>query len=407
MSRTDSSAISTRSIHAGRRPDPLTGAVVPPLYQSTTFAQAAVGADKGFTYSRAANPTVSALEEALGAVEDAPPCVAFASGLAATTTLFLTLLKSGDDVVVSDVVYGGTSRLLRRVLSGLGIRASFVDAAEPGNVGSAIGERTRLVFIETPGNPTLKLADIAAIARITKGAGVPLAVDNTFLTPVLQRPLELGADISLYSTTKHIEGHNSTIGGAITSRDGALLERLRFVRKTLGCIQSPFESWLTLRGLTTLPLRIRQHSENALVVARWLEAHPRVTRVNYPGLESFPQHELAIRQQKGFGGLLSFELEGTAADAAKVMGAVRVCTLAESLGAVETLITHPATMTHADVPAAERAALGISDGLIRLSVGLEDAPDIIADLERAIDEVFGSSNHKSGLKSRAVEVVPG
>src|ERR1700758_3755944 len=271
---------STTAVRGGGSPDPATGAVLPPIYQSTTYPQEAVGVHKGYTSSRAANPTVSALEAALGALEDAPPAVCFASGMAAISTLFLAQLKSGDHVVVSDVVYGGTVRLFQQVLTNFGVDASFVDNSDPKQVAKAIQPNTRLVFIETPANPTLKLTDIAAVAEVAQGAGVKLAVDNTFLTPVAQRPLELGADITLLSTTKYIEGHNSTVGGSIATHDEALLERLRLVRKTLGCIQSPQEAWLTLRGLKTLPLRLRQHSINAQRVAEWLEQHPKVSRVS-------------------------------------------------------------------------------------------------------------------------------
>jgi len=377
--------IATRAIHAGLDPDPATGALLTPIHQTTTYRQDAVGVDRGYTYSRAGNPTVAALEKRLGALEDAPPAVCFASGMAAETALCLALLESGDHIIVSDVVYGGTVRLLRQILGRFGIETSFVDASTPNNARSAIRAETRLVFIETPANPTLKLTDIAAVADVCREAGVPLAVDNTFLTAILQQPLELGADISLYSTTKFIEGHNATIGGAIVSRDEALLEKLRFVRKTIGAIQSPLDAWLTVRGIGTLPWRIRQHSEHALRVAQWLEARPRVTVVNYPGLPSFPQHDLALRQQDASGGVLSFEIEGGVEAGIRFMNAVRLCALAENLGAVETLITHPASMTHGDVPREQRAAAGITDGLIRLSVGLESPDDIIADLAQALE----------------------
>ena len=375
----------TRAVHAGQGPDPGTGAILTPIFQSTTYVQQAVGVHKGHTYSRASNPTVSVLEACLGELEDAPPSVCFSTGMAAETALALALLRSGDHVVVSEVCYGGTVRLLREILSGFGVEASFVDAKSPAVVAAAITPRTRLVFVETPANPTLALTDIAAVAAVCRQAGVLLAVDNTFQTPVLQRPLDLGADISVYSTTKHIEGHNSTVGGALTSRDAALLERLRFVRKSVGSIQSPFESWLTLRGIKTLPLRLRQHSAHAQAVASWLEAHPRVTRVLYPGLPSFPQHELALRQQRGHGGILAFEIEGGLVAGTALMNAVRLCALAESLGAVETLVTHPASMTHGDVPREQRERAGVTDGLVRLSVGLEDPADIIADLGQAIE----------------------
>jgi cystathionine beta-lyase/cystathionine gamma-synthase len=361
-----------------------TGAVLTPIYQSTTYHQQAVGVHKGFTYSRAANPTVSALEAALGALEDTPPAVCFATGMAAISTLFLAILKSGDHVVVSDVVYGGTVRLFQQVLSNFQVEAWFVDTSNPSAVEQAIKANTRLVFIETPANPTLKLTDVAAIAQIAHAAGTKLAVDNTFLTPVLQRPLDIGADITLLSTTKYIEGHNSTVGGSIATRDEVLLERLRLIRKTLGCIQSPQESWLTLRGLKTLPLRLQQHCSSAQKIAEWLEQHPQVARVHFPGLASFPQFALAQEQQGLPGGIIAFELKGGADAGIQLMNTVRLCILAENLGAAETLITHPVSMTHGDVPREIRERTGITDGLVRLSVGLENPADIIADLESAL-----------------------
>ena len=374
----------TTAVRGGVSPDPATGAVLTPIYQSTTYHQEAVGVHKGFTYSRAANPTVSALESALGALEDTPPAVCFATGMAAIATLFLATLKSGDHVVVSDVVYGGTVRLFQQVLSNFDVEASFVDTSDPTAVEQAIKANTRLVFIETPANPTLKLTDIAAIARIAHAAGIKLAVDNTFLTPVLQRPLELGADITLLSTTKYIEGHNSTVGGSIATRDEVLLERLRLIRKTLGCIQSPQESWLTLRGLKTLPLRLQQHCSSAQKIAEWLEQHPKVAHVHFPGLASFPQAALAQEQQALPGGIIAFELKGGADAGIQLMNTVKLCILAENLGAAETLITHPVSMTHGDVPREIRERTGITDGLVRLSVGLENPADIIADLENAL-----------------------
>lgn len=378
---------STLAVRGGAAPDPATGAVLAPIYQSTTYHQEAVGVHKGFTYSRAANPTVSALEAALGALEDTPPAVCFATGMAAIATLFLAILKAGDHVVVSDVVYGGTVRLFQQVFDAFQVTASFVDTSDSATVAQAIQSNTRLVFIETPANPTLKLTDIAAIANIAHDAGVKLAVDNTFLTPVLQRPLDLGADITLLSTTKYIEGHNSTVGGSIATRDEALLERLRLVRKTLGCIQSPQEAWLTLRGLKTLPLRLQQHCSSAQTVATWLEQHPKVARVHYPGLASFPQLPLAKKQQALHGGIIAFELKGGADAGIRLMNTVRLCILAENLGAAETLITHPVSMTHADVPKEIRERTGISDGLVRLSVGLESPADIIADLDNALSQI--------------------
>ncbi len=398
----DLDLFSTSVIHAGLSADPATGALLTPIYQSTTYLQEAVGVHKGFTYSRADNPTVAALERALGALEGTPPAVCFATGMAAISALFLSILKSGDHAVISDVVYGGTVRLFQQILNGVGISASFVDTSRPEEVERAVTPQTRIVFIETPANPTLKLTDIAAIARVTKRAGILLAVDNTFLTPVLQRPLELGADISVLSTTKYIEGHNATVGGSIATKDQALIDRLRLVRKTLGCIQSPLESWITLRGLKTLPVRMQRHSENAATVARWLEQHPSVERVYYPGLESFPQKELADRQQALPGGMLSFELRGGTEVGIAVMNSVKLCALAENLGAVETLITHPASMTHADVPPETRAAIGISDGLVRLSVGLENPRDLIADLEQAFRAAASRSkaSQQAGTEGR-------
>ena len=383
--RFDLDAHLTSAVHGGLHADPATGALLTPIYQSTTYRQDAVGVHKGHTYSRASNPTVSALEEALGALEDTPPAVCFATGMAAISAIFLALLKAGDHVVLSDVVYGGTVRLFDQVLGHFGLEASFVDTANPAVVKAAIRPSTRMVFIETPANPTLKLTDVEAIAQITRPAGLLLVVDNTFLTPLLLRPLDLGADITLLSTTKYIEGHNATVGGSIACRDQRILDRVRLVRKTLGSIQSPHEAWLTARGIKTLPLRLQQHSRAAQVVAEWLEQHPDVSRVHYPGLASFPQHELAERQHALHGGMLSFELKQGAEAGIALMNAVRLCVLAENLGAAETLITHPVSMTHGDVPRQMRERIGITDGLVRLSVGLEDPRDIIADLSQALD----------------------
>lgn len=381
----------TLSLHGGQEPDPQWGALTTPIVQSTTFAQKGVGNHKGHAYSRVSNPTVDALERALGALEAAPPAVAYSSGLSATASLFIALLKAGDEVLVSDVVYGGTTRLLQQILSSLGVSARFIDTADVAGVRRAITQRTKLVFVETPANPTLKLTDIEAVAAITRAAGVKLVVDNTFLTAVLQRPLDLGADVSLYSTTKFIEGHGSTVGGALVSRDAELLDRLRFVRKSLGTIQSPFEAWLTLRGIKTLWLRLREHSRTALTLAHYLESHPAIERVYYPGLRDHPQAELARRQHRArgsdqplHGGILSFEVRGGVEAALRFVERVRLITLAENCGAVDSLLTHSASMTHADVPREQRLASGISDGLVRLSVGLEDPLDLIADLDRAL-----------------------
>ena len=344
------------------------------------------------TYSRVTNPTVEALEQVLGRLEQAPPSVCFSSGLAAETALFLALLKSGDHVVLSEAIYGGTVRLIRQIFSGLGVTASFVDATDAQNIADALQKNTRLVFIETPANPTLCLNDIRAIAAVTRKAGIPLAVDNTFLTPVLQQPLELGADISVYSTTKHIEGHSSALGGAITCRDQQIIDKLRWIRKSTGSIQTPQNAWLTLRGIKTLPLRIRQHSRNADIIANELARDPRVKTVNYPGLDSFAQTELASQQHLGgHGGVISFELHGGYDATCRFLRSVKLCAV-EHIGSVETLLTHPASMTHADVPREQLEAVGLTPGLVRLSVGLEDPRDILADLYSAIEFALADSN---------------
>lgn len=376
--------VETVSLHAGATSDPTTGALLTPIYQTTTYRQDAVGVDKGYTYSRAGNPTVSALERRLAALEGADYASCFSSGLSATTALFLALLKSGDRVVVSQVCYGGTVRLLQQIFTDFGVNAQFIDTSDEATLSAALSAPAKLVFIETPANPTLKLTDIALAARLAHSAGALLVVDNTLLTPVLQKPLDLGADISLHSTTKFIDGHNATIGGALITRNSELHERFDFIRKSTGTIQAPFDAWLTLQGAKTLPLRIRQHSENALAVARFLEGHDRITRLHYPGLESFPQYELAQRQQGSGGALIAFEVEGGVQAGVDLMNSVKLCSLAENLGSAETLITHPVSMTHGAVPLAQREAAGITDGLVRLSVGLENPADLIADLDRAL-----------------------
>lgn len=377
--------LSSRILHGSGDADHWCGSLTTPLVQTATFVNDAVGINKGHAYSRVSNPTVDALERQLGALENALPAVCFSTGLAAETGLFLALLKAGDHAVVGSAIYGGTTRLFRQVLSELGVQATFVDATNAEQTIAAITDNTKLVFIESPANPTLELTDIAAIAAATRARNIPLAVDNTFLTAVLQRPLDLGADICVYSTTKHIEGHSTALGGAVTSRDEKFLDRLRFIRKCTGAIQTPFQAWLTSRGLGTLPLRLRQHSSNALEVARWLAKHPAIAKVNYPGLEDFPQRELALKQHKGgHGGIVSFELKGGTPAGVALLNNVKLCSLVEHLGSVETLITHPATMTHCDVPKAQREAVGITDGLVRLSVGIEEVEDIIADLAQAI-----------------------
>ena len=374
----------TLALHAGVYPDPSTGAMLTQIYQTTTYQQEAVGRDKGFTYSRSGNPTVSALERRLAAVEGAEFCTCYATGLAATTALCLALLRSSDRVVCSQAVYGGTVRLFRQVLEPFGITAEFVDTSDENAFANALHKPARIVFIETPANPTLRLTDIRLAARLSKEAGALLVVDNTLLTPALQRPFDFGADIVLHSTTKFIEGHNATVGGALITRDPELQDKLAFTRNAIGAIQSPFPAWLTLQGVKTLPLRMARHSENALNIARFLADHDRVTKVIYPGLQSFPQFELVQRQQTSGGALIAFEVEGGVEAGIRLMNSVRLCALAENLGAAETIITHPASMTHADVPRAQREAAGITDGLVRLSVGLENPADLIRDLVHAL-----------------------
>jgi cystathionine beta-lyase/cystathionine gamma-synthase len=378
-------SFATAALHAGTGPDPATGALLTPIYQSTTYVQEAVGSHKGFTYSRQANPTVAALERRLAALEGAEHATCYGTGLGATTALALALLQAGDRAVLADVIYGGTVRLFQQVLSRFGVEADFVDTSDSAALEAAFRRPARLFFIETPANPTLKLTDIELSSRLAHAVGAVVVVDNTLLTPALQRPLDLGADVVLHSTTKFIEGHNATLGGVLITRDPEMQERLFFLRNAIGAIQSPFNAWLTLQGVKTLPLRMERHSENAMRVARFLEGHPRVTKILYPGLESFPQYELARRQQRSGGALLAFEVEGGTEAGMRVMNSVRLCSLAENLGAAETLITHPVSMTHGAVPVEQRLATGITDGLVRLSVGLENADDVIDDLRRALE----------------------
>ena len=374
----------TLALHAGTFPDPATGAILTPIYQTTTYRQAAVGHDKGFTYSRSRNPTVSALEARLAALEGAELCTCYGTGLAATTALCLALLSAGDRVVVSQAVYGGTVRLFRQVFANFRVEAQFVDTSDEEALAQALRTPARFLFIETPANPTLDITDIQLASRLARSAGALLVVDNTLLTPALQRPFEFGADVILHSTTKFIEGHNATIGGALITRDAELHERFLFARNAIGAIQSPFPAWLTLQGIKTLPLRMARHSQNAIRIAEFLTDHDRVTKVIYPGLQSFPQFELAQRQQKTGGAMIAFEVAGGVEAGIRLMNSVRLCALAENLGAAETLITHPASMTHADVPAPQRQAAGITEGLVRLSVGLEDPADLIRDLDQAL-----------------------
>jgi cystathionine beta-lyase/cystathionine gamma-synthase len=376
------SGFATKAIHAAQLPDPTTGAVAFPIYQTTTYAQEAVGVNKGFTYSRTGNPTVQVLEESLNILEKGQGAACFGTGMAAITAVF-AMLSQGDHAVVSNVVYGGTPRLCNMILSRYGLKFSYVDTGDVDAVRAAIIPRTKLIFVETPANPTLKLTDIRAISEIKGDA--KLVVDNTFLTPALQVPLDLGADITLHSTTKFIEGHNTTVGGAVIVRTKKDHEDLKYLQNAMGLIQSPFNAWLTIRGLKTLDVRMKRHCENAQIIAEYLEGNPKVTKVLYPGLDSFPQASIARRQHlRGHGGLLAFELKGGVKAGLKFASSLSLIYLAENLGAVETMVTHPATMTHAAMSKQARLEAGITDGLIRLSVGLEDVDDLIFDLDQSI-----------------------
>jgi len=379
----------TKQVHAGVTPDPTTGAILTPIHQSTTFVQESVDEymGKGYSYSRGGNPTVRALEEKLTVLEGGHDTTAYASGMAATVAVFLGLLQAGDHVIIGDVVYGGTYRFADHFLKRFGVEVTFVDASDLDSVRSALRRETRMVFTETPANPTLKVTDLAAVSEITGDAGVLHVTDNTFLTPYFQKPFELGANVIVHSTTKFLEGHNATLGGAVVVESAELHERIAFARLSAGLVMSPMVAWLTLQGVKTLSERMDRQSANALAIAEWLRGHPKIDYVNYPGLPDHPQYELSKRQASGFGAMVCFELHGGIETGKKLMDAVQLWSLAENLGAVESLITHPVTMTHAAVPPAERAAAGITDGLVRLSVGLEDVEDLIADLDSALERV--------------------
>lgn len=380
---------STRQIHAGVEPDAETGSILTPIYQSTTFVQPSVDEylSKGYSYSRSGNPTVRALESKLAVLEEGFDCTCYATGMAAIQVVFQACLNAGDHAIVSDVAYGGTYRLSTKVFARFGVEFSFVNTADAAEVEAAVKPNTGLILTETPANPNLKLTDIQAISEIARARNIPHAVDNTFLTPFYQRPLELGADISIHSTTKYFDGHNATVGGAVIAATEELDEAIRFIQNASGVIMSPWVAWLTLQGIKTLSIRMERQSANALAIAKFLEAHPKVTQVAYPGLPSFAQHDLAGHQATGFGAMLWFEVQGGVSAGKRLMDSVRLCTLAENLGSVETLVTHPVTMTHADVEKAERERVGISDGLVRLSVGLEDVEDLIDDLSQALERV--------------------
>jgi cystathionine beta-lyase/cystathionine gamma-synthase len=379
----------TKQVHAGVEPDPLSGAILTPIHQTTTFVQEGVDEylAKGYSYSRAGNPTVSAFEQKINILEGGAGATAYGTGMAATTAVMLSQLNAGDHVIFSDVVYGGTHRFATKVMARFGVESEFVDTADPANVRNALRETTAMVFTETPANPTLKLTDLAAISEITSGAGVLHVVDNTFLTPYYQRPLELGADLVVHSTTKYMDGHNATLGGAVVAASEELNESLKFMQTAGGFIMSPLVAWLTLQGTKTLANRMDAQSASAMAVAEFLQGHPKVKQVAYPGLDSFPQHSLAKSQASGFGAMVWFEVVGGLEAGKILMKAVELWSLAENLGSVESLITHSPTMTHGAMTPEERHRVGIVDGLVRLSVGLEDVEDLIADLEQALEAV--------------------
>jgi cystathionine beta-lyase/cystathionine gamma-synthase len=379
----------TKQVHAGVEPDPVTGSILTPIYQTTTYVQESVDKylSKGYSYSRSGNPTVRALDRKLTELEGGADTACFSTGMAAIQAVLLAFLNAGDHAVVSDVAYGGTYRLCTKVFSRFGVDFTFADTSSPEAVRKSVRANTRLILTETPANPTLKLTDIAAISEISRSKDIPHAVDNTFLTPYYQRPLELGADLVVHSTTKYLDGHNATVGGSVTSRTSELAEKVRFVQNAAGIILSPQVAWLTLQGVKTLSIRMDAQSANAMAIARFLESHPKVDRVCYPGLPSHPQHELAKRQASGYGAMLWFEVKGGVAAGKKLMDEVQLWSLAENLGSVESLVTHPVTMTHADVEEAERKRVGITDGLVRLSCGLEDGDDLIEDLKQALEKV--------------------
>ena len=373
----------TKVVRAGIVPDPTTGSILPPIYETATYVLPEVGQDKGFDYTRSSNPTRQVLEENLAAIESADHAISFASGMAAVDAC-LKLLASGDHVVCGDDVYGGVTRHFDNVLSFYGLQFTYVDTTDPEAVRSAITPKTRMLWIETPTNPLLKVTDMEAMVAVAREHGILLGVDSTFATPVFLRPLEFGADIVMHSTTKYLSGHNQIIGGVLATNSREIYDKMKFIQKTIGAVSSPFDCWLNLSGLKTLHLRMQRHEESAMQVATFLESHAKIERVLYPGLPSHPQHAIAKAQMSGFSGMITFELTGGTEAGKQLMNHVKLCGLAESLGSVETMITHPASMTHADVPPEDRRRRGLTDGLVRLSVGVEDVEDIILDLEQAL-----------------------
>ena len=373
----------TKVVRAGIVPDPTTGSILPPIYETATYVLPEVGQDKGFDYTRSSNPTRQVLEENLAAIESADHAISFASGMAAVDAC-LKLLASGDHVVCGDDVYGGVTRHFDNVLSFYGLQFTYVDTTDPEAVRSAMTPKTRMLWIETPTNPLLKVTDMEAMVAVAREHGILLGVDSTFATPVFLRPLEFGADIVMHSTTKYLSGHNQIIGGVLATNSREIYDKMKFIQKTIGAVSSPFDCWLNLSGLKTLHLRMQRHEESAMQVATFLESHAKIERVLYPGLPSHPQHAVAKAQMSRFSGMITFELTGGTEAGKQLMNHVKRCGLAESLGSVETMITHPASMTHADVPPEDRRRRGLTDGLVRLSGGVEDVEDIILDLEQAL-----------------------
>ncbi|MDD8018703.1 MAG: cystathionine gamma-synthase [Bacteroidota bacterium] len=376
---------STKAVHAGQSPDPSTGAVMTPVFLTSTYVQEELGKHKGYEYSRVSNPTRTALEKNIAALENANEGMAFASGMAAIDSIF-RMLNPGDHIIVSNDVYGGTYRIAKMVLENYGLQFDFVNTTILDNVINARKPNTKMIFVETPTNPTMAITDLKAIAKFAKSFKLISVVDNTFATPYLQQPIDFGIDVVMHSVTKYLNGHSDMLGGFVATNNKDIAERLRFFQKAIGAIMSPFDAWLCLRGTKTLAVRMRQHCESAIIIAEWLTHQEKIEKVNYPGLKKHPQHALAKKQMRGFGGMISFDL-GSLANAKRFLKNVKLCSLAESLGGVETLISHPASMTHASVPKADRIANGVTDGLVRISVGIEDVEDIIEDLKQALAKI--------------------